>query len=415
MKNIAFARKLLSVLVLLSAFAAAQLWAQGDEALLDAASFDAAAASTQESGGQGVAKTEYLLGGSMLVSGSAFFPADLGGYAASASAAGKVFAKVSVPDYGSLFASYLVYQPFFVGLSGSGAAAFAPPSSLESPSLSLAEFYYGFDFGKRLFARLGKQLVAWGPSQIWTPVDFVNRERADAFSSIDLRQGKPGLRLHLPLGKANAFLFADYSGLVSGGTVQDPLEAASLAGRLDATVGDFELGLTGLAGKRVQARTGFDFSGNLLGSAVYGELAWAPASAGYSASVAASLGLSRTLGDLKRWTVAAEGFYQSTGADYSGDTVSMRALTPLYMGTAYCYASVSAKELFSPDLSTRLYGLANCSDLSWTLRLSEDLSLPRLVPITLTLAYSGGGEAKEFTYLGGDDSMSISAQTRIEF
>jgi hypothetical protein len=402
--------------ILLSFLGVAAAYAQEGEAdPFDAAAFDAATSEEAGGGAAGAARTEYLVGGSVLVSAAAYVPAGFDGYAASSQAAGKLFAKVTVPDIGSLFVSYNLSQAFFAALAGNGAAALAPPRSLDSPSYSLGELYYGFDIGKRLFVRVGKQLLAWGPSQVWTPVDFVNRERADAFSSVDLRQGKAGLKLHLPLGKANAFLFTDFSDLISGSTVKDPAESLTVAGRLDATLAGFEFGLSGYAGPAVQAKAGLDFSGNLFGSAVYGEAAWAPADSSHDASLSASLGISRSLGELKRWTVSTEAFYQSLGADHTGDAAAMALLAPLYMGKAYVYAAVIAKELFSPDLSTSLSALANLSDLSWTLRLSEDLSLPGLPTMTLGLACSGGGAGKEFTLAGGDGSWSLSAKTRIEF
>lgn len=391
----------------------------------DAAAFDSASGTAAApSSANEVAKTEYLVGGSVLVSASAALPSGLGGYAASSSAAGRLFGKVAVPDYGSLYMSYNLSQAFFEGLAGDGQAALAPARDLQSPSYSLGELYYAFDAGKLLFARLGKQLLAWGPSRIWTPIDFVNLQKADAFYAVDLRQGKPGLKLHLPMGKANAFLFADFSRLVArdvvaAGSVADPAKALASALRLDATLGGFELGLTGFYGPELQAKGGFDFSGDLFGNAVYGELALAPAYSSYSGSALASLGFSRSLGELKRWTISAEGLYDSEGRDRSASELALGlvtgALTPLYLGKAYGYAAVSAKELFSPDLSTTLSGLANFSDLSYTIRLAEDFSFPRAVPFTITLAYAGGGAGKEFTLIGGSGSLSITMQTRIEF
>lgn len=388
-----------------------------DAAAFDAAAFDAAAGSTpgRQPGSASAAKTEYLVGGSVLVSASAFAPSGLDGYAASASAAGELFGKVSVPDYGSLFMSYNLSQALFEGLYGTGAPAFAPPLDLASPGYALGELYYSFDLGKLLFVRLGKQLLAWGPSRLWTPVDFINRQRADFFSSIDLRPGTPGLKLLLPLGKANATLFADFSRLVSSGVVDDPISATRLAGRLDAALGGFELAITGFGGENAQAKAGFDFSGDLLGNAVYGEFAFAPSYSSYSDSYSASIGFSRAVGDLKHWTISGEAFYNSAGADHTGDAFAMSTLSPLYIGEAYGYASVAAKELLSPDLATSVSALANFSDLSYILRLSEDFSFPRSVPFTLTLAFSGGGAGKEFTLIGGDNSFFLSAKTRIEF
>jgi hypothetical protein len=391
----------------------------------DAAAFDqASGGGTAASSSEGsAARTEYLVGGTMLVSASAYIPSGFDGYAASGSASGKLFGKVTVPDYGTLYMSYNLSQALFAGLAGEGRPELAPPRDLFAPSWSPGEAYYGFDIGKAVFLRLGKQLLAWGPSRVWTPVDFINLQKADAFSSVDLRQGKPGLKLHVPLGKANAFVFADFSRVVDSSqpmpVVRDPLGAGSLAARLDATIGGFELGLTGFGGAEVQAKAGFDFSGDFFGSGVYGELGLAPAYSGYKGSVLASLGFSRALGELKRWTVSAEGFYNSLGAEYSGPALAagLQAglLAPLYIGKAYGYAAVSAKELFSSDLATTLSGLANFTDGSFTIKLAEDFSLPRALPFTLSLSYSGGGAGKELTALGGDNSLSLSAQTLIEF
>jgi hypothetical protein len=407
--------------------------AGSEEDPFDAAAFGAATSSASADAAPGspgagaapaaaAAKTEYLFGGSVLVSASAFSSLAGGlpdGYAASAGASGRIFGKVSVPDYGTLYISYNALQAFFEGLGGSGPAALAPPADLAAPSYALAELYYSFDIGKALFVRLGKQLLAWGPSRVWTPVDFVNRQRADSFASLDLRQGKSGLKLFLPLGKASALLFADFSGLVSGGTVGDPLEAASLAGRIDAALGGFELGLTGFASRASQSKAGFDFSGDILGFAAYGELAYAPAYSAYPSSYQASLGLSRALGDLKRWTVSAEGFWNSAGSALTGSALGLAlqsgAAEPLYIGAWYGYASIAAKELLSPSLTTSLSALANLSDFSYSIRLAEDFSFPRSVPFSLILSFAGGGEGKEFTLASGDRSVSISAQTRLDF
>jgi len=137
--------------------------------------------------------------------------------------------------------AYNAVHPLFQGYSGPDAA----PPALDpyEPEYELAELHYGFDIAKVLFVRIGNQLIAWGPSRIWSPVDFINLEKEDAFSSVDLRVDKPGLRLHLPLKRSNAFLFADFANLVteSGNawTSGDPLERMNLGGRFDFTAGPF--------------------------------------------------------------------------------------------------------------------------------------------------------------------------------
>ena len=432
-----FAAVFAAALLLLLPLAAA---AQDDP--FDAAAFDAAtgagptaaaapaAANTPGTTAAGepalpslAARTEYLVGGAVLVAGTGTIASGFDGYAALASASGRLFGKVSVPDYGILYLSYNLSQALFEGIGGSGlpgSGFLAHPLDLSSPKYTLGELYYGFDIGKTLFLRLGKQLLAWGPSRVWSPVDFVNSARKDFFSPIDLREGRPALKLFLPLGKANALVFTDFSDAVTNGQVRDPLQSTTLAGRLDATVGGFELALSGLAGSLTQGRAGLDFSGDFFGSSLYGELALAPAYSGYESSVMASLGLSRAIGDLKRWTVSIEGLYNSRGGDLSSPELTAGlapggALTSLYIGRAYGYASLQAKELLSTYLSTTASAIANFSDLSYSIRLQEDLSLPRAVPFSCILAYNGGGGGREFTLLGGDNSIAITLETRIEF
>ena len=370
-----------------------------------------------------VARTEYLVGGTVVAQAAGTFTSAMEQATAVSTASGKLFAKVSVPDYGSLYIAYNVKHPLFQAYSDSTLAQTALDPY--APAYDLAELHYSFDVAKLLFVRIGNQLIAWGPSRIWSPVDFINLEKEDALSTIDLRVGKPGLRLHLPLTRSNAFLFADFANLVTGSggtwTSGDPLESVNLGGRYDFTAGAFEFGLSGYGGKQAQARFGLDASGRVLGTTVYGELAFKPAYSSYDESVQASLGFSRTLGDLKLWTLAAEGFYNSPGQDLGGITLfdlnSMPSdeTVPLYQGRYYAYAALSADDLLSPSLASTLSVIANLDDLSYSVKLAGTFEFPRSVPFTLSAAFAGGGENKEFTRYTGDNAFTVSVSTRVEF
>jgi len=380
-------------------------------------------------------RTEYLVGGTVVASAGSSFTSALDELGMLSTVSGKLFAKVSVPDYGALYIAYNARHSLFQSYSGSNTASDATAASDPyGPSYSLAELHYSFDLAKVLFVRLGNQLIAWGPSRIWSPVDFINLEKADAFASLDARVGKPGLRLHLPLKRSNAFLFADFANLISesgssrtGWVAGDPLEAVNLGGRFDFTAGAFEFGLTGYGGKNAQARFGLDASGRLLGTTVYGEFALKPEYDDYVYSAQASLGFSRSLGELKLWTLSGEGFYNSGGQDLSGYSVTELATAvtsatltsdetrALNQGEFYAYAALSAAELFSPSLTTSFSGIVNLSDVSYRLTLSEAFSFPRAVPFTLSVTYAGGGADKEFTRFAGDQAFSVSASTRVEF
>ncbi len=366
-----------------------------------------------------IARTQYLVGGTVLVSADGTMLGDGDGYSVSSGASGKLFAKVSVPDYGALYIAYNIAHVFFQGAEVDGQST--PPSKLAEPSYTLSELHYSFDIDKKVFIRLGNQLIAWGPSRIWTPVDFINLDKANALSDIDVRAGKPSLRIHVPFNKSNIFLFSDFSSLQPNGFYGDPVERVKFGGRFDFTAGDFEFGATSYGGMESQVRFGLDASGRLFGMTIYGEGAYAPEYDNYSASFLASLGFFRSLGELKRWTVSSETFYNSRGKDLSGyDAVRIKTLskdetTPLYQGELYTYLALSADKLFSDSLSTTVSAIVNFSDASYTIKLAEGVAFPRAVPFTASISYVGGGKNKEFTRFVSDGALSLSLTTRIEF
>jgi len=377
------------------------------------ASFDAIAAQGEK------AKTEYLAGGTVAVEAASTVESNAKDYTVTSDANGKVFAKVTVPDYGSLYMSYLVSDYFVQGHGGESLAL--PAANPLKPAFALSEFHYSFDISKIIFIRLGNQLIAWGPSRIWSPVDFINSQKQDSFAAIDSRSGKSGLRVHLPFSRSNVFFFADFSDMTSTGYYADPYQTINLGGRVDAAAGDFEFGLTGYGGKNAQGRAGADFSGRLLGMTVYGEASYAPAYNDWDSRFEASLGFSRVLGALKKWTLASEGFFNSRGTDLTGYTaVTINALSaaeraPLYQGKFYAYLSLAASELFSPSLSTTVSALSNLQDRSFSLKLAESFAFPRAVPFNLSIAYAAGGVDKEFTRFTGNGSITAAISTKLDF
>ena len=138
-----------------------------------------------------------------------------------------------------------------------------------------------------------------------------------------LRVGKPGIRVTVQMGISNLFLFADMSGTVTSGTVNDPVRSTNLAARWDLTVSGFELAVTGYTGFGIQSQAGFDFSGRLLGFDVYGEIAAGVPIGSASFTWASSQGLQRTFGDLSYWSVAGEFYYNDSG---TSDTAGYPAL-----------------------------------------------------------------------------------------
>ena len=208
-----------------------------------------------------------------------------------------------------------------------------------------------------MFFRVGNQLLAWGPSFIWTPVDFVNLQRLDPLASVDLRAGKPGLRIHVPLKQSNLFLFADFSRTVDPDTLEvyDLARTTALAARWDLTALGFELGLSGYFGYDLPARFGLDLSGRLLGFDVYGEAALTADFPAETVDYAASAGLQRSFGELKDWSFQAEAFYQSAGQpDRAG-----------YAAPGYPPAG-SPPCTWAGGTPTPRWPSRTCSPISWT-------------------------------------------------
>lgn len=386
-----------------------------DAGIFDSKSFENAVKESQAQEKKNA--LSYLVGGSFLSDTQAVSSTAFDGYTTAGSLSGKAFAKVTVPTYGQLYLSYDVQHTIFQGAGGSMTAA-PIGSDLFSNSYELSEFFYDFDIAKRLYLRLGNQLVAWGPSNVWTPVDFINSRKASSLETIDLRTGKPGIKLFLPFRSWDVTLFSDFSGSIQGGAVTDITKTTNVALRTAVTVGDFEIGVSGYVGESTQTRYGFDFSGDLLGAVVYGELALLVPSGGYDSGYAGSMGFSRSFGDLKRWSAQAEFFYQSGGTNSISDYPVMIAsggFVPLYVGRGYGYAAITKRQLGASFLDVTASGLSNLSDGSYLAKLASAFSIPGIVPFTLSLSYSGGGAGKEFTYFTGNDGLTMDLQILVQF
>jgi len=379
------------------------------------------------------AKLETQLGGTLLYDTSGTTTTDFAGYGAAGSFSGKGFAKVGVPDYGSLYLAYNFSKNLYQGAAGSvpgasygpgGPVLSQPAGDLFGASYALAEFYASVDIFRAVYIRIGNQLLAWGPSIIWTPVDFINLQKVSPLSPLDLRVGKPGIRVTVPLGISDLFLFTDMSGTVtptgSGGSlvVNDPVQTVNLAGRWDITVGGAELGLSGYTGKSVQSKAGFDVSGRLLGADLYGELATAIPTPSASFGWSTSAGFQKTLGELSYWSISGELYHGSTGTSdtstYPG-LAAAQTFNPFYVGSFYAYAALTRTHLFMDGISASVAGFVDFSDSSFLARLSTTFNVPGVPPFTFNLTWAGGGPNKAFTYFSGNNSLAAELQILFQF
>jgi len=343
------------------------------------------------------------------------------GYGSNVQFYGKAYLKATKADIGSLYAgfnfNYFLYaaadNPFF--------RAFyqlqKPDPSLVSASLS--ELHFSFDVDKLVFVRIGKQLISWGASYFWTPEDFINMQQAQptVLSVVDIRKGKPGLRIHIPLHSANLFLFTDFSSIVVPGQPIGTLaETIGQAWRLDGVIAGVNLGTVGYASKNGPTHIGFDATGNALATDIYGELALNMAKKNYyTPTYAYSIGAAHPFGKEKNWTGRGEFYYNDTGyADTKLSTLPPGAFTPFYSGKYYAYGEISGTELLSTTLDVSLFALINLADLSYSPTIQCTIDLPGVLPFTIFARYFGGRSDREFTSAFGGSAWQVGARIVVD-
>lgn len=377
----------------------------GDENIFASGAFDSALATGKAAGD---ASSLSWLGGLTLVAGNqTLFMQESAHYGDTGTLSGKAFLKATQPDISSLFVSY-GFSQIFVRTTNDPLLANAwgaSGASLDTPTFQLSEFHLSFDVRKAVFVRVGNQLLSWGSSYFWSPADFVNERRPDSREAVDTRTGKPGVRLHIPVGSSNIFLFSDFSRTLGpGGVPADITKTAAFAFRADAVVLGFNTGLLGAFGSDEATRFGLAASGRILGVDVWAEAGSVVPSGGYDFSFASSAGGEKTFGMNSEWKVLGEFFYNSDGkVDSTTDS-----------GKYYAYLSTARLKLLGGSSSLGLSGLVNISDLSWTAQTTFGLDVPKLLPVNFSLKYIGG-EDGEFTLPTGGPAWTFGIQSILQF
>ncbi len=399
-----------------------------ENAIFDEASFEKAVEESKKE--EEGAKLETLVGADFVFSSSWLQPLDFDTYSLSSQFYGKVFAKAAYPEIASIFVSYNYSIPLFY-YSGNIEPYTGYPASTVYAQLS--ELFLSFDVYKKVFFRLGYQLVAWGPSFFWTPVDFINRDKLDPLAQLDLRTGKPGAKVTVPFEGSNLVLFFDFSQSIDeSGTSSSMADRTRVGARFDTVLLGYELGFSTYFGNGLTTLWGLDFSGVLFRSDFYGEIAVSKGSNTQKARAAAvpsnyelyypqeivvatSLGLAKSFGEFKRWTVRGEVYFNSNG--YGSDTPYSYLLvsdlyTPLYMGMLYGYLSVTKDELFTKEITGTFALLMNVLDPSFDLSTTFSFDFPKLIPFNVRLSFTGGEENREFTFFGGQ-AVTLSVYTKV--
>lgn len=420
-KNIIFSLTILLLIFSLSILFKNNLFAQetDEDDIYSEEKFDKEFEEKKEEASKNV--FNYLFGGSINFSNNFNYFIDDKNYKSSGSLAGSIFGYVSYTNILKLFIKYTYsYNLYYFSDKN-------PTVSIELDKFNyfLSEFYFDYNVLPFTFIRIGKQLISWGPSFLWTPVDFINLERFNFIESSDNRSGKPSVRIHVPIGRINIFTFFDFYGLNDSSINYDPSKIG-FATRVDFPIARFEIGFIGYFRKEYQPKIGMDFSGTLFSYDIFGEISYYN---GYFIkhakkgtfpnllveelpelpSIQMVFGISKSFLEDKSLLLSLTFFYNSQGYKiediddvfkyiYMLNKNISDYFIPFYYGKYYVAFSISKGKLLNDHLSLGINFYGNLTDNSYIAILSTNWSFGDYPVISLKFTYNFGEDKGEFTY-----------------
>lgn len=138
------------------------------------------------------------------------------------------------------------YSARSAGVSGAGEA--------DRVDCTVNEFFADANWKNKVYCRVGKQVLKWGPGYFWNPTDLINIAKKDFFKLDGSREGTTGIKVHLPTGvKRNIYFFA---GLEDAGSLTD----IPMAGKYEWLAGKSEMSLSVWSKGHRQPVFGYDIS-----------------------------------------------------------------------------------------------------------------------------------------------------------
>jgi len=311
----------------------------------------------------------------------------------------------------------------------------------EVPLIQLDEAWLKFDLGRRVFFTVGKQRIKWGAARFWNPTDFLNRERLDPLSVVDLRLGRPLIKVHVPFERAGGNLYA--VALLDGATA---LQQIGGAGRIEWVIGPSEVSATIAGRKDAPLRIGADVSAGvgpidvrIEGAATHGDESpawvgrWEPADDGtvpdtlpgatsrsdeWLPRAVASVEWGIPYGDDDTLYVTGEYFFNGAGYDDAELVpwlVGTGSFEPLYTGMHYAGLNVA---ILAPgdwdDHTVLISGLTNLSDGSALVRLDHQVTVLTRLRISSYVGAAVGESGGEFRLDGLAPTFALGADPRVD-
>ncbi len=329
------------------------------------------------------------------------------------------------------YASFMTSWPFSTEVAG----------GVTIPNISVFELFADWSWNDAVFFRFGKSTVKWGVGYFWSPADVVNLTAIDVMDPTARREGPVSFRVHYPVPKTQHNLYA-YA-IVDQATMNAADTAVAL--KAEFLAGNYEIGLGGFYKRTRPERAMLTVTGPLFGTGVdlFAEASLARGSdKQFVKSISGSLPVpaiatetyddraffSGTIGgsyansDLK---LSVSGQYYFNGEGYSdaereaivddvlglsvpsGAALGMMAPFVAGSGRHYAALSVSRSDFFHKKLSASVFGVANLTDLSATVKPSISWSPMDRMSFTAYAAFALGEAYSEYLALNGGPAVTL--------
>ncbi len=314
-----------------------------------------------------------------------------------------------------------------------GLADSSRPGTTNTYGWTIKEAFVDLAASGSLSFRIGKQVLQWGRSYFWNPVDLVNYEKKNFLDMDRSREGSTGVRTHAAFGSTlNFYTWIDAGDARSGSDL-------AIAGKIEFVAGGSEFALTAWGKKGFIPVYGLELSSRLLGFDIKGECAlsrgsntprytrqgmgvtkedrsgdWVP-----QASLTLSRGIDWEIDD--RIQIVAE--LMANGAGYSDNVLAdpLRsaaiylndAWTPNWLSRWYAALFVSVAKFPDSTMTLQANLMANLVDGSMIV--SSGISWQPVNDLTLMpmLYATVGKEGREYTIRGRN--LATEFQARIAF
>lgn len=139
------------------------------------------------------------------------------------------------------------------------------PSSTTSLAIDLKEIFVDANYNKKVYFRMGKQVLTWGRGYFWNPTDMINVEKKSFIKEAGYNSGTYGVKAHIPFGTSlNLYEFIN-------GADTTNVDGFAFATKVEFLLGNTEISVSNWSKKDKRPIFGIDFSSRMFNIDLRGE------------------------------------------------------------------------------------------------------------------------------------------------